>query len=164
VYLRVWNRGTDAGNVTATVYWSPPATLVTPNLWNLIGNAAFADVPPRNVVEVSSPGITWASANIPAPGHYCFVATAGNAADPAPNPGTFATFNEFVDYIYAHNNITWRNFNVAGLSHHRTGGFRSACANSRKASQSKLHGCDPSTLWRPRGGPGYVASGAWTVT
>jgi hypothetical protein len=122
VYLRVWNRGVDATNVTATVYWSPPATLVTPNLWNLIGSAPFADVPPGNIVQVSSPGISWVSANIPVPGHYCFVATVGNAAEPAPNPGTFNTFNDFVNYIYAHNNITWRNFNVVALGHHRTGG------------------------------------------
>ena len=38
VYLRVWNRGTDATAVTGTAYWSPPATLVTPALWNLIGS------------------------------------------------------------------------------------------------------------------------------
>jgi hypothetical protein len=122
VYLRVWNRGTDATNVTATVYWSPPATLVTPSLWNLIGSALFADVPPGNLVQVSSPGITWPSASIPGPGHYCFVATVGNAADPAPNPGTFNTFNDFVNYIYAHNDITWRNFNVVGMGQHRPGG------------------------------------------
>ena len=42
IYLRVWNRGTDAANVTATAYWSPPATLVTPGMWNLIGTAQFA--------------------------------------------------------------------------------------------------------------------------
>lgn len=59
VYLRVWNRGVDAANVFATVYWSPPATLVTPNMWNLIGSAYYPDVPPGSVVEVSNPGITW---------------------------------------------------------------------------------------------------------
>ena len=118
VYLRVWNRGTDATIVTATVYWSPPATLVTPNLWNLIGSAPFADVPPGNIVQVSTPGVTWGSANIPLPGHYCFVAAVGNAAEPAPNPGTFNTFNDFVNYIYAHNDITWRNFNVVSLGGH----------------------------------------------
>ena len=86
IYLRVWNRGRDATNVTATVYSSPPATLVTPNLWNLIGSAPFADVRPGNIVQVSNPGITWVSANIPVPGHYCFVATVGNAAEPRRTP------------------------------------------------------------------------------
>ncbi len=122
VYARVWNRGTDTSNVTATVYWSPPSTLVSPNLWNLIGNSAFADVPPGNLVQVSSPGITWPFADIPGPGHYCFVATVGNAADPAPNPATFNTFNDFVNYIYSHNNITWRNFNVVAMGQRRAGG------------------------------------------
>jgi hypothetical protein len=121
VYLRVWNRGTDAANVTATAYWSPPATLVTPGMWNLIGTAQFADVPPGRLVQVSDPGITWAQADIPAPGHYCFVATVGNADDPAPDPAAFASFDEFVAYVYAHNNISWRNFNVVSLPHRRPG-------------------------------------------
>jgi hypothetical protein len=121
VYLRVWNRGADATNVTATAYWSPPATLVTPSLWTLIGDAEFADVPPGNIVEVSNPGITWPSNAIPGPGHYCFVATVGNADEPAPTPTSFNSFEDFENYIYAHNNITWRNFNVVGNSPHRRG-------------------------------------------
>ena len=122
LYLRVWNRGTDATLVNATVYWSPPSTLVSPNLWTLIGSSEFADVPLGNLVQVSSPGITWPAASVPGPGHYCFVAAVGNDADPAPSPGSFNTFNDFVDYIYAHNNITWRNFNVVAMGQHRSGG------------------------------------------
>jgi hypothetical protein len=118
VYLRVWNRGADAANVFATVYWSPPATLVTPNLWNLIGSAYYPDVPPGSVVQVSNPGITWPADQLPGPGHDCFVATVGNKEDPAPNPANFATFDDFVNYIYANNNITWRNFNVVGPGMH----------------------------------------------
>ncbi|HLW54109.1 MAG TPA: hypothetical protein VKW06_14825 [Candidatus Angelobacter sp.] len=112
VYLRVWNRGADAANVFASVYWSPPATLVSPNLWNLIGSAYYPDVPPGQMVMVSNPGITWPADKIPVPGHYCFVSAVGNGAAPGPNPGSFATFNDFVNYIYTNNNITWRNFNV----------------------------------------------------
>jgi len=132
IYLRVWNRGSDATNVSATVYWSPVATLVTPNLWNLVGSAQFADVPPRNLavfpplsfVQVSNPGITWPLANIPVEGHYCFVATVGNAVEPAPVPTTFNTWNDFVNYIYTHNNITWRNFNVVTNVPQPKGRFR----------------------------------------
>ena len=112
VYLRVWNRGVDASNVFATVYWSPPATLVTPNLWTLIGSAYFPDVPAGSVVEVSTPGITWPADQLPGVGHDCFVAAVGNADAPGPNPSSFATFTDFENYIYANNNITWRNFNV----------------------------------------------------
>lgn len=112
VYLRVWNRGADAANVFATVYWSPPATLVSPNLWTLIGSAYYPDVPPGSVVRVSNPGVIWPADALPGPGHYCFVATVGNAYAPAPNPASFASFDDFMNYIYANNNITWRNFNV----------------------------------------------------
>jgi hypothetical protein len=90
-------------------------------MWNLIGSAQFADVPPGRIVQVSDPGITWSQASIPAPGHYCFVATVGNADDPAPDPAAFASFDEFVTYIYAHNNISWRNFNVVPLPRPRRG-------------------------------------------
>lgn len=118
VYLRVWNRGANATNVSASVYWSPPATLVSPNLWNLIGSAYYPDVPPGSVVGVSNPGITWPADRLPGPGHDCFVAALGNADDPPPNPGSFASFDDFVNYIYANNNITWRNFNVVAPGPH----------------------------------------------
>ncbi|HKD65233.1 MAG TPA: hypothetical protein VKB84_00220 [Candidatus Binataceae bacterium] len=118
VYLRVWNRGADAANTFATVYWSPPATLVSPNLWNLIGSAYYPDVPPGSAVRVSTPGIVWPADRLPGPGHYCFVAAVGNAGAPPPNPGSFATFDDFVNYIFANNNITWRNFNVVAPGPH----------------------------------------------
>ena len=113
VYLRVWNRGAaDASNAFASLYWSPPATLVSPDLWTLVGYAYFPDVPMGSVVEVSTPGITWPSDQLPGMGHDCFVAAVGNAFAPGPNPSSFATFDDFQNYIYANNNITWRNFNV----------------------------------------------------
>jgi hypothetical protein len=118
VYTRVWNRGTDATNVFASVYWSPVVTLVTPNLWNLIGTTYYPDVPPGLSVQVSNPGITWPADQLPGPGHYCFVAAVGNAGDPAANPGSFVSFKDFENYIYANNNITWRNFNVVSSGRH----------------------------------------------
>jgi hypothetical protein len=84
-------------------------------MWNLIGTASFVDVPPGRVVKVSDPGVVWPAAGIPAAGHYCFVATVGNATDPAPAPDAFSSFDEFVTYVYAHNNLTWRNFNVVAM-------------------------------------------------
>lgn len=119
VYTRVWNRGADATNVFTSVYWSPPSTLVSPNLWTLIGTTYYPDVPPGSVVQVSNPGITWPADKLPGAGHYCFVAAVGNADDPAPNPASFATFIDFENYIYANNNITWRNFNVVGPGQHQ---------------------------------------------
>ncbi|HSY50612.1 MAG TPA: S8 family peptidase [Thermoanaerobaculia bacterium] len=112
VYVRVLNRGgTEANNVSVDVYWSPPSTLVSPNLWNLVGSANLPSVPIGNALTVSD-GITWPGANVPAAGHYCFVAIAGNLQDPKPDPATFSTFDQYVTYVENNNNVAWRNFNV----------------------------------------------------
>ncbi|WP_223620026.1 S8 family peptidase [Lysobacter sp. ESA13C] len=115
LYVRMRNRGAaDADDVRATVYWSPVATLLTPDLWNLIGTSAPVDVPMGDTLVVAD-AITWPQADIPAPGHYCFVASLDHPSDAAPplppGPPNF-DWDAFRDYIRAHNNITWRNFNV----------------------------------------------------
>ncbi len=112
IYVRIRNRGAAAANgVRATVYWAPVATLVTPNLWTLIGTTAPINVPTGNVLTVA-PALTWAKAGIPAKGHYCFVAVLDQAEDPAPPVPGPTDWNGFLDIIRNHNNITWRNFNV----------------------------------------------------
>jgi hypothetical protein len=125
VYVRAWNRGATAQNAFASVYWSPPSTLVTPPMWNLIGTSYFPELPvPGQPVQVSMPGIPWPASAIPTPGHYCFVATLGNNYQPAPNPEilTLAGWNDYVNFIYQNNNVTWRNFNVM---HVNMGGLKS---------------------------------------
>jgi hypothetical protein len=116
LYLRVWNRGVvDAENVFATVYWSPPATLVTPSMWTELGVSYYPQVPNGSTVEVTAVGIPWPADEIPAAGHYCYVATVGNNYQPAPNPqslAAFGSFQDYVNYIAANNDIAWHNFNV----------------------------------------------------
>jgi serine protease len=112
LYVRMLNRGgSPATNVEAEVYWSPPSTLVTPSLWNLIGTATVPNVPTAGILAVSDE-ITWPAAEIPGPGHYCFVAMIGNAEDPKPGPASFGTWNDFVGFIENQNNAAWRNFDV----------------------------------------------------
>lgn len=111
IYVRVRNRGGTAANVTATVYWSPVATLVTPDLWTLVGSSTIASVPAGDVLTVL-PDIPWPDAAIPAPGHYCFVCLVGNAFDPPPDPAAFTSWANFQMFIRNNNNVTWRNFNV----------------------------------------------------
>lgn len=115
VYVRVWNRATVAAaaatNVTATVFYASPATLVTADDWKLVGTVTIANVPPNNVMTVSA-AITWPMSAVPAPGHYCFIALVGNAQDPAPNPAAFLSFDNYYAYIRNNNNVTWRNFDV----------------------------------------------------
>jgi hypothetical protein len=110
--VRVRNRGgSDASNVAATVYWSPPSTLLTPDLWSLVGSTTIASVLTGDLLTVSG-AIVWPSAAIPATGHYCFVGLIGHAQDPAPAPADFLNWDNFRLFIRTNNNVTWRNFNV----------------------------------------------------
>jgi serine protease len=112
VYVRVQNRGgSAAAGAQVDVYWSPPTTLVSPNLWTLIGTAALASVPTGSVLVVSD-ALTWPHAAIPGPGHYCFVAVAGATGDPRPSPTSFTTFDNYVTYVRNNNDVAWRNFDV----------------------------------------------------
>jgi hypothetical protein len=112
LYVRALNRGGSAATgVSVDLYWSPPVTLLTPNLWNPIGTATLPPLPPGNKIRVSD-AVTWPAAEIPAPGHYCFVAVAGNSEDPAPGPAAFADFDLFRTFVRNNNNVAWRNFNV----------------------------------------------------
>lgn len=112
IYVRTKNRGgSDALNTTADIYWSPVSTLVTPDLWTPVGSVTLPNVPVGDVLTVSN-GITWAGGDIPAPGHYCFVAILGHPGDPGPAPVDFLDWDNFRSFIRNNNNVTWRNFNV----------------------------------------------------
>ena len=100
-----------ATNVKATVFWSPVATLVTSDLWTLVGTTTLPSVPVGEQLTVSN-AIVWNQADIPARGHYCFVGLIGNASDPAPEPTDFLNWDNFRRFIRENNNVTWRNFNV----------------------------------------------------
>lgn len=114
IYARMKNRGgSAANNVTATIYWSEVSTLVTPNLWHLIGTTAPVNVPAGDTLVVTN-ALTWNKTDIPATGHYCFVGLLNCAQDPAPPVPAPAGFDwdDFRAFIRNHNNVTWRNFNV----------------------------------------------------
>lgn len=112
IYVRVRNRGgSPATDVLATIYWSPPATLVTPDLWTLVDSVNIPNVPDGDILTVSD-AITWPSAAIPAEGHYCFVGLVGTTREPPPERADFMDFDNFRRFIRENNNVTWRNFNV----------------------------------------------------
>ena len=112
IYTRVFNQGgSNATNVTSTVYWSEVSTLVTPDMWTEIGSVNIPTVPTGEIITVSNK-ITWNSADIPGTGHYCFVGIIGTVNDPAPLPADFLNWDNFRKFIRENNNVTWRNFNV----------------------------------------------------
>ena len=112
VYVRMLNQGGSAAtNVEATVFWSPVATLVTPDLWTRVGSTIVPNVLAGEQLTMSD-AIVWDQAEIPGPGHYCLVGLIGNGVDPAPSPAEFLNFDNFRRFIRENNNVTWRNFNV----------------------------------------------------
>lgn len=112
VYVRVRNRGAaPVGPTTVRVYWSEVGTLITPDQWHLVGSTTLPAVPVGDVLTVADP-ITWAAGDVPAPGHYCFVAVAETAQDPAPPLASLVDWDNFRAFIRNNNNVTWRNFNV----------------------------------------------------
>lgn len=115
IYVRALNQGGAAAtNVTARVYWSQVSTLVSPDLWTLVGSVVLPSVPAGEVLTVSD-AITWPAAAIPGPGHYCLVGVLDHPADPAPSPGALLNWTNFTDLIRRNNNVTWRNFNVQDI-------------------------------------------------
>jgi serine protease len=112
VYVRMKNRGEgDANAVQATVYYSTPATLLTPDLWTAIGTTPPVNVPHGDTLVVADP-IEWLDADLPPDGHYCFVAILDHPQDPAPLPPGPTDWAGYQSFIRAQNNVTWRNFNV----------------------------------------------------
>ena len=111
IYTRVRNRGSAASPADVQVYWSPVSTLVTPDLWTLVGTSTHASVPTADLLTVGSE-IVWATADIPAPGHYCYVGIVDAPGDPAPLLTDLVDFDNFRTFIRNNNNATWRNFNV----------------------------------------------------
>jgi hypothetical protein len=112
VYIRVRNRGgSTANNAGATIYWTPPSTLLTPDLWTLLGSTILPPVPTGDLLTVSN-AITWSSAALPAQGHYCFVGILDTPRDPGPAPADFLDWDNFITFIRNNNNVTWRNFNI----------------------------------------------------
>jgi hypothetical protein len=113
IYLRVHNRGNNATGGTATVYWSHPSTFPTPASWNLVDQITIPSVP-SNSVKVVGP-VVWPSDDIPAQGHYCFIALVNSGNDPAPDPATILSMNDFYNFIRENNNATWKNFDVIDM-------------------------------------------------
>ena len=112
IYARVLNQGgSDATNVQVRIFWSPVSTLITPDLWTLVGTTVIPNVPIGEQLTVSD-AIVWDKSDIPGPGHYCFVGLIGNDSDPAPEPADFLDWDNFRRYVRENNNVTWRNFNV----------------------------------------------------
>lgn len=121
VYVRMRNRGSEDATAEARIYWSEPATLISPDQWRLIEPAnspASVLVPKDDSLVVYGP-VQWnasSPANRPSGKHACFLAMADAPEDEGPDPASISTLDDFRDFVGAHNNLAWRNFNLETLA------------------------------------------------
>ncbi|MCX7038037.1 MAG: hypothetical protein NT005_02725 [Spirochaetes bacterium] len=122
IYIRAYNRGAaDAGpgTITATVYWSEPSLLPTPDQWNPVLPVATvtfgAMIPAGRAGLIVSPALEWT--NLPTLLHNCFIATIDNPGEPAPTQADLIalvnnSWSNYITLIRDSHWITWRNFDV----------------------------------------------------
>jgi carboxypeptidase T len=111
IYVRLQNRGSSASGVEVDIYWTRPSTLPTPASWNFIDKIDVPSIAPGEF-KVAGP-IEWNQ--VPAKGHYCFVAVLGNVHDPKPDRNAIHNINDFYTFIRENNNVTWKNFDVEDM-------------------------------------------------
>ena len=115
IYIRVQNRGTVNGDATVNVYFSAATTFGTPASWIHIGAAAVTGIA-QGMMKIAGP-ITFPSALIPSPGHYCMIAVINDALDPVPDFTLISSVGDYLNYVRNTNNIAYRNMDVIDVVH-----------------------------------------------
>lgn len=115
VYVRVQNRGASNGDATVNVYFSAATTFGTPASWIHIGAATVTAIAP-GTMKIAGP-ITFPSALIPSPDHYCMIAVINDALDPVPDFTLIASVGDYLNYVRNTNNIAYRNMDVVDAVH-----------------------------------------------
>lgn len=110
VYVRLQNRGPQTGDATVNVYFSAATTFGTPASWTHIGTLTETALAPGSL-RVTGP-LTFPSASIPAPGHYCMIAVVSSTLDPAPDHTLISSVSDYLDHVRGTNNIAYRNMDV----------------------------------------------------
>jgi thermolysin len=110
VYIRLQNRGAEAGDVEVKVYWTDPGSFASPASWKPIGSALASAVQPGGL-RVAGP-ITWKENDLPPEGHFCMVVELDDPLDPAPDKSLITTGEQYAQYISESNNFAWRNIMV----------------------------------------------------
>jgi bacillolysin len=110
VYVRLQNRGPQAGDATVRVFFSAASTFGTPASWIPVGTVVETGIAPGSL-RIAGP-ITFPKASIPAPDHYCMIAVVSSSLDPAPDHTAISSVWMYLDYVRGTNNIAYRNMDV----------------------------------------------------
>ncbi|GMR08908.1 MAG: hypothetical protein BMS9Abin26_1918 [Gammaproteobacteria bacterium] len=110
IYVRLQNRGNMNGDATINVYFSAATSFGDPASWIYIDTLPESGIVP-GTTRIAGP-ITFPSALIPSPGHYCMIAVISDVLDPAPDHTLIASLTDYLDYVRNSNNIAYRNMDV----------------------------------------------------
>ncbi len=113
VYIRLQNRGVANGDATINVYFSSATTFGTPASWIHIGTLTETTITPGSL-RIAGP-LTFPSALIPSPGHYCMIAVVSDALDPAPDHTLITSVSDYVYFVRNTNNMAYRNMDVVNV-------------------------------------------------
>jgi hypothetical protein len=114
IYIRIQNRGRQPTDGNVTLHYANASTLPTPNAWTQIGDPVHIPAVAPQEMKIVGP-LVWKKDAIPAKGHYCFVALVNSGDDPAPDPASIHTVDDYYRFIRESNNATWKNFNVEDM-------------------------------------------------
>ena len=113
IYVRLQNRGVANGDATINLYFISLTTFGTPASWIHIGTLTELAIVPGSL-RIAGP-LTFPSALIPAPGHYCMIAVVSDALDPAPDHTLIASVSDYIYFVRNTNNLAYRNMEVVEL-------------------------------------------------
>ena len=112
VYVRLQKNGTLIDSADVDLYWTSPSTLPTPASWTKIGDTiSEADIAPGDVRVVGP----FLFNDVPAQGHYCFVAIVNSRKNPAPDLSSINTATDFINLVRSKSNVAWKNFDVVDV-------------------------------------------------
>lgn len=102
------------------MYCSQVATLLTPDLWSLVGRTPPLDVPTGDslaVAEVAKATVANLPESLRNARHLAMIGRVVDPADPDPEPlrsGAWFDFDRFRDYLRRTNDVAFRNLHLVG--------------------------------------------------
>jgi len=114
IYARMQNIGSTAAEPTVNIYLMPATSFGPFSSWIYMGMMDLGPLPDP-WLEVGMIGyldLPIPKSALPPPGHYCLIAVANDAHDPAPNPSQVVTIADYIYFIRNTNNVAYANMNV----------------------------------------------------
>ncbi|MEM7584937.1 MAG: S8 family serine peptidase [Acidobacteriota bacterium] len=166
-FVRVRNRGRCAADHVCThVYSSEPATLITPEMWTLLGDTQIAQPVPQGGSPVISPPIAWNRSSTSQEQHFSYLAVVaagqpGKCEPPAIPDRPCSGWQEYLDFLSAPH-VGCRNLHTLEIpagSAMNSSGSNTHSSNSSSSNSSGSKRASPSRTSSPLGEADFLFTG-----